>query len=308
MAQVIRKYSTAGKFGNIVLDGKKHAVTEDWLNAIENQSEQGRAWASALRSGTDRYLYRTADGGFDFAGMGDAAAELGDLNTRQQRKIGLSGRGGSKVNKERAKWHTLGNYITNNLPKSPEPTEFKLSALSLPYFINDEDNTTKYINEGDKIRLADHIKKLQSLKEKDYDKYTFWDNALTKDQILSQLADQTRISNLETAIKNGQLTEENIRDAALLGINITKSDSEKETPKTSLASAGSYTDAKGNIQEIVSSDGQLNPQHPFYNVVKDNPTGTYFFGDSYRQLVPNSDFKEDLFYHNGKLYRDSDKD
>ena len=307
MAQVIRKYSTAGKFGNIVLDGKKHTVTEDWLNALENQSEQGRAWASALRSGTDRYLYRTANGGFDFAGMGDSAAELGDLNTRQQRKIGLSGRGGSKVNRERDKWHTLGNYIINNLPKAPEHTEFKLSALSLPYFIKDEDNTTKYINEGDKIRLADHIEKLKSIKDGKYDKYVFWNDNLTKEHVLSQLADQDRIATLVENIKNGQLTEENIRNAALLGINIIKSDSENEVANKGDATVGSYTDVSGNVQDILV-DGKLNTSHPFYDIIKDNPTGTYFFGNNYRQLVPGAALNEDLFYHNGKLYKDTDKD
>jgi hypothetical protein len=127
------------------------------------------------------------------------------------------------------------------------------------------------------------------------------------------LANKANVAQLADDIKKGNLTEEVLRNASLLGINVRNGESSashEAVDSTDPADADSITfkNAEGQNIGIVAADGKLNTAHPLYDYIKQNPTGTYFFGENYRRFNPNSSIKEDFFYRNGRLHKATDSE
>lgn len=302
MAQVIKKYSAGTpsvqpttKLGRVIIDGKKYDVTDEWLKSVENHSEQGSAWAQHLRSGEDRYLYRTPAGGFNFA---DTVEDVTSVNDRQERKLGQSGRGGRKVRGIKQAYNDFGNWLVKNLPTKPEPSKFEIGNTNITYLTGEDGK--KYLNETAKADIDRHFANINKGITDKYDEYTWWDKNTNKDMVADYIS---RVgTQLQEALKNGTATEADIANAKALGFTFGKQDSATPTKSGNLGFANNET-----VLSVSNPDGSLSikEDHPLYTYLTSNELKgkNLWFNDQFRAIYPQADLEEDLFYINGKLYK-----
>ena len=292
--------------GKIVINGTPYDITENFVNAIEKYDVRGADLAKKLRNTEDQYIFTTPENGFKFSEASGIAKTHGDLNARQEIKMGMSGKGGRKVRREKAEWHDIGLKIVEmlkqegNVQKEDKPDYDFSKPLTITYTEDDKGNAV--LSETDVFAGQAHLNKLKDAitlgKE-----YTLWDGALDGGA-LNDIFNAPNYTTFSGNLFTGPMTPQDISNAKNLGIIFKKNSSsvQGETP-------GSVTQPEVPVQEVQTpetpirltkvSDAPEGYKHLVGYVT--DPNSNYFFGDLFRNVYNRPD-DQNVFYINGKWY------